>query len=327
MTIFSLAAALGPAALYFLIGMIIFETSTWDNVSQEIVTGYTLTLLFMMSPLTAVVSEIPTLGRASIALGKINHVQKELADQAEDLNGSMSAVVSKHPGPIEFIGVTHRYKRENDERNFTLGPLDLTLHPGEVVFITGGNGSGKSTLGLLLVGLYNSESGEIRLNDEVVCGDRLEYYRQQFSVVFSDFYLFESLLGLMEAGLDERAQAYLTKLQLDHKVKVENGIFSTIELSQGQRKRLALVTAYLEDRPFYVFDEWASDQDPVFKELFYTTLLADLKARGKTVVVITHDDRYFHLADRCIRLENGHILESQEMRLESVHTACLNVEA
>ncbi|MDO9312171.1 MAG: ATP-binding cassette domain-containing protein, partial [Nitrosomonas sp.] len=219
----------------------------------------------------------------------------------------------------------HRYKRERDERNFTLGPLNLTLQPGEVVFITGGNGSGKSTLGLLLVGLYSPESGQITLNDEVVCGESLEYYRQQFSVVFSDFYLFESLLGLVKADLDERAQAYLNKLQLDHKVKVENGIFSTIELSQGQRKRLALVTAYLEDRPFYVFDEWAADQDPLFKELFYTTLLADLKARGKTVVVITHDDHYFHLADRCIRLENGQSLESQKTQLEPVHATCLNM--
>lgn len=325
MTVFTLAAALGTATLYFLIGIVIFETSTWENISQEIVTGYTLTLLFMMSPLTAVVSGLPTLSRASIALGKINHVQKELVEQAEDVNGFAPAVVSTHPGSIEFIEVTHRYKRERDERNFTLGPLNLTLQPGEVVFITGGNGSGKSTLGLLLVGLYSPESGQIRLNDEVVCGESLEYYRQQFSVVFSDFYLFESLLGLVKADLDERAQAYLNKLQLDHKVKVENGIFSTIELSQGQRKRLALVTAYLEDRPFYVFDEWAADQDPLFKELFYTTLLADLKARGKTVVVITHDDHYFHLADRCIRLENGQILESRKTQLEPVHATCLNM--
>ena len=117
----------------------------------------------------------------------------------------------------------------------------------------------------------------------------------------------------------------MTRLQLDHKVSVEGGVFSTVELSQGQRKRLALVTAYLEDRPFYVFDEWAADQDPLFKELFYTTLLADLKARGKTVVVITHDDHYFHLADRCIRLENGQILESQKARVEQVHATRLNM--
>ncbi len=321
MTVFTFAATLGTAILYFLIGIIVFETSTWESITQEIVIGYTLTVLYMMSPLTAVISGLPTLSRASIALGKINHLRKELVDQSEDLNGCTPTVLSTHPGLLEFIEVTHRYKREGDERNFTLGPLNLTLQPSELVFITGGNGSGKSTLGLLLVGLYNPEGGQIRLNNAVICGSNSEYYRQQFSVVFSDFYLFESLLGLVGSDLDERAQTYLTKLQLNHKVKVENGIFSTIELSQGQRKRLALVTAYLEDRPFYVFDEWAADQDPLFKELFYTVILSDLKARGKTVVVITHDDHYFHLADRCIRLEDGLIVEGvPPIRKEQTHT-------
>jgi putative ATP-binding cassette transporter len=126
-------------------------------------------------------------------------------------------------------------------------------------------------------------------------------------VVFSDFYLFEELLGLKNSYLDAQATKYLQQLQLDHKVKVENGQLSTTALSQGQRKRLALLTAYLEDRPIYLFDEWAADQDPVFKEIFYTKLLPELRSRGKTVLVISHDDRYFHLADRIIKLDYGKI--------------------
>lgn len=217
-------------------------------------------------------------------------------------------------GAIELIEVAHRYHREGEDHNFTLGPLNLLLKPGELVFLTGGNGSGKSTLALLLVGLYSPEGGRITLNGAVIGEANREEYRQRFSVVFSDFYLFESLLGLVESNVDERARAYLTQLQLDRKVTVADGVFSTVELSQGQRKRLALVTAYLEDRPFYVFDEWAADQDPLFKELFYTVVLSDLKARGKTVVVITHDDHYYHVADRCIRLEDGRIVEDRHVR-------------
>lgn len=324
MTLFILATALGTAFLYFLIGIILFETIKWEGITLEIITGYTLTVLYMMSPLTGIVNNLPTLGRASVALDKINRLKRELAEQLENTS-DMPVKASIYPELLEFIEVTHRYKREGDDRDFTLGPLNLILQPGELVFITGGNGSGKSTLGLLLVGLYCPEGGKIQLNGEVVCDANRENYRQQFSVVFSDFYLFESLLGLVDDNLDDRARTYLTRLQLDHKVSVEGGVFSTVELSQGQRKRLALVTAYLEDRPFYVFDEWAADQDPLFKELFYTTLLADLKARGKTVVVITHDDHYFHLADRCIRLENGQILESQKARVEQVHATRLNM--
>jgi putative ATP-binding cassette transporter len=186
--------------------------------------------------------------------------------------------------------------------------LTLTFDPGEVVFLVGGNGSGKSTLGKILTGLYPPEKGEIRLNGRPVTDENRDNYRQLFSSVFSDFYLFENLLGLRAEGLDERARGFLTQLHLEHKVKVRAGQLSTIDLSQGQRKRLALLTAYLEDRPFYFFDEWASDQDPQFKDLFYRELVPELRARGKTIVVITHDDRYFPLADRVIKLDYGQLM-------------------
>lgn len=99
----------------------------------------------------------------------------------------------------------------------------------------------------------------------------------------------------------------MRQLNLDNKVQVENGKFSTIVLSQGQGKRLALLTAYLEKRPIYLFDEWASDQDPFFRDVFYEKILLNLKQQGKTVLVISHDDRYFHLADRVIKLDYGKI--------------------
>jgi putative ATP-binding cassette transporter len=175
------------------------------------------------------------------------------------------------------------------------------------VFIVGGNGSGKSTLAKLITGLYIPEAGEIRLDEELITEQNREWYRQHFSVVFSDFYLFDELWGLENSGLDSKVQEYLKVLQLDHKVKVTNGKFSTTALSQGQRKRLALLTAYLENRPIYLFDEWAADQDPAFKKIFYTELLTKLRDQGKTVLVISHDDRYFHLADRIVKLEYGKV--------------------
>src|SRR5688500_9922608 len=167
-----------------------------------------------------------------------------------------------------------------------LGSTDASLQPGEVVFIAGSNGSGKSTLAKIITGLYPPESGEIRLDGKVINDRNRDDYRQLFSAVFADFYLFENLIGLEKSGLDAQAREYLAELHLDHKVKVKDGALSTTALSQGQRKRLALLTAYLEDRPIYLFDEWASDQDPMFKEIFYTQILPDLKSRGKTVIAI-----------------------------------------
>ena len=190
-----------------------------------------------------------------------------------------------------------------------LGPMDLTIHQGELLFIVGGNGSGKTTLAMLLLGLYQPEAGTITLNGVPVTEANLENYRQYFSAVFSDFHLFEQLLGTDQQALSDRTTHYIKLFGMAHKVKVIDSKFSTIDLSSGQRKRLALVSSYLEDRPIYLFDEWASDQDPVFKRVFYTELLPDLKARGKTVLIITHDDAYFHLADRIIKLEDGHLEE------------------
>jgi putative pyoverdin transport system ATP-binding/permease protein len=194
-----------------------------------------------------------------------------------------------------------------DEKGFMLGPISLSLQPGELLFIIGGNGSGKSTLAKLITGLYAPQSGEIQLNGKSVNQDNVEWYRQHFSAVFSDFYLFDSYLGFDRDTLDREVEDYLKQLQLSHKVSVKDGVLSTTNLSQGQRKRLALLETYLEDRPIYIFDEWASDQEPRFRELFYKQMLPGLKERNKIVIVITHDDRYFHLADHVIKLDYGKI--------------------
>jgi putative ATP-binding cassette transporter len=205
------------------------------------------------------------------------------------------------------MGVTHQYGGDTSDSRFVLGPVNLKFAPGEVVFVVGGNGSGKTTLAKLITGLYAPEKGGIIIDGEPITDVNRESYRQLFSVVFSDFYLFESLLGFQSPEGDERAREYLGRLNLDHKVKVTNGKLSTIDLSQGQRKRLALLTAYLEDRPIYLFDEWAADQDPSFKELFYLHLLPELRDKGKTVFVISHDDKYYHVGDRTIKLEYGKV--------------------
>ncbi len=217
-----------------------------------------------------------------------------------------------HPHPRPHHGAR---MHENDrgfpprppERGFQLGPISLSFQPGKITFLVGGNGSGKSTLAKLITGLYSPQSGTITLNGTLITEENREWYRQHFSAIFSDFFLFDRCLGMGNADLDQEATTYLKHLQLDHKVQVKNGVFSTTQLSQGQRKRLALLIAYLEDRPVYVFDEWAADQEPLFREFFYREILPSLKQRRKTVLVITHDDRYFHMADQLIKLDYGQI--------------------
>ncbi|MGH8610890.1 MAG: cyclic peptide export ABC transporter [Gammaproteobacteria bacterium] len=307
--LFILAGNIAGTLLFIVVGVILFGLPAQLSLSNSILTGFVLALLYLMAPLAELVGDLPELSRAGIALHRIKALGQKLDASSELATSGAQPRQELFPGDLELIGVTHRYRREGDDLPFVVGPIDLTIRRGQIVFLIGGNGSGKTTLALLLVGLYAPEHGEIRVGGQRINEGERERYRQQFSAVFSDFYLFDRLLGFRDHELDAEACDYLMRLQLDHKVRIEHGVFSTLDLSQGQRKRLALLVAFLEDRPFYVFDEWAADQDPVFKRIFYMEILPALKARGKTVVVITHDDGYFGVADRCLKLEDGKISE------------------
>ena len=307
MSIFRAAGAWGNLVYLVVIGLLIFVVPALTNVDTRTLTGYTLAILYTMVPIATIMNVGPSFGTANVALRKIESLG--LSSVSDTNKDDLLALPAPEPSweRLELVGVTHSYHQEVENSSFTLGPIDLAFRSGELIFMGGGNGSGKTTLAKILTGLYPPEDGEIRLDGQPITDENREDYRQNFSVVFFDFYLFESLLGLDATELDAKAREYLAKLQLDHKVQIEDRMLSTTDLSQGQRKRLALLTAYLEDRPFYVFDEWAADQDPLFREIFYTQILSELKRRGKTVLVITHDDRYYYLADRLIKLDYGKV--------------------
>jgi putative ATP-binding cassette transporter len=304
-TFFAITTSWGQLVFFFAMGFVIFALPNLLAINPQTLSGYILTFTYLMMPMNNIISKLPLLSKASIALQKIESLGLSLASRAEVSTVPPAAKTAWHR--LQLKGVIHTYHTAEEDKSFILGPIDLTLYPQEIVFIVGGNGSGKSTLAKLITGLYIPEAGEIRLDQDLITEQNREWYRQHFSVVFSDFYLFDELLGLENSGLDHKVQEYLKLLQLEHKVKIKNGRLSTTALSQGQRKRLALLTVYLEDRPIYLFDEWAADQDPAFKEIFYKELLQKLRDKGKTVLVITHDDRYFHVADRIIKLEYGKV--------------------
>jgi putative ATP-binding cassette transporter len=302
--IYALTASFGHLLIFILIGLLIFALPALQPTTTATTIGYSLVILYLLSPLEVIMSALPTLGRANVALQKIEAMGLSLAAESSERSTAITSPDNSGYESLKLQGVTHAYDSEDGD-GFKLGPIDLSFRPAELVFLVGGNGSGKTTLAKLLTGLYAPDEGAVYLDGEKITDETRDQYRQLFAAVFADFYLFESLLGLHAGALDEQALQFLRRLQLDRKVQVIDGVLSTTDLSHGQRKRLALLTAYLEDRPCYVFDEWAADQDPVFKEIFYLRLLPELKARGKTVIVISHDDRYFHVADRILKLNYG----------------------
>jgi len=303
---FTTAASMAQLLFFGVIGfLVLFFPKLSPGVTAETLTAYTLVLLYLVVPLDALSSIAPNFNRAVVALRRIDALGIRLEGLAEPSAESDQA--HSDWKSLALRGVVHTYHREKEDRLFKLGPIDLEFRPGESVFIIGGNGSGKTTLAKIILGLYQPEEGDILLDGELVQDRNRDAYRQLFTGVFSDFFLFESLLGIDPDRLEDSAREYLKRLQLDHKVRIEDGRLSTLDLSQGQRKRLALLTAYLEDRSIYLFDEWAADQDPLFKEVFYRQLLPELKKRGKTVIAISHDDGYYDAADRVVKLADGQL--------------------
>ncbi|MEX0271654.1 cyclic peptide export ABC transporter [Leptolyngbyaceae cyanobacterium UHCC 1019] len=315
LTLFAMTSSWGKLIFFFAIGFVLFALPKLMTISPQTLAGYVLIFTYLMLPMDGLINSLPVISRAGIALKKIEALDISLAGWAEAT--STPDRIHQEWKELQLQGVTHAYQTEQEDSNFGVGPIDLTLYPGELVFIVGGNGSGKSTLAKLLLGLYVPQSGEIRFDGQQINDQNREWYRQHFAVVFADFFLFDRLLGLDRSDLDTAAHDYLRRLKLDHKVSVKNGNLSTTALSQGQRKRLTLLTAYLEQRPIFLFDEWAADQDPVFKEVFYTEILPQLREQGKTILCISHDDHYFHLADRIIKLDYGQIEYDKPLKSRS----------
>jgi putative ATP-binding cassette transporter len=302
--LFVVANAAGSSLYFLCVAAAIAGAPVLGVAEPAVLTGFVLTLLYMKGPVEQALQALPAMARGLIAPRRIEALVAAFgAVPAEE--GAAAAVPVLRQG-IEMSAVVYRFAADAGAAGFEIGPVDLVVRPGEMVFVCGANGSGKTTLIKLLLGLYAPQAGTIRIDGRAVDDAARDAYRQHFSAVLSDYFLFEDLPpGADAAGVP----AHLDRLGLAGKLMVEGERLSSIDLSTGQRKRLALLNAYLERRPVVVFDEWAADQDPAFRRLFYEALLPEMKAQGRTLVVISHDDRYFAGADRLLRLADGRIVE------------------
>ena len=287
-------------------GLILFVIAAALQLPRDAMVSYLLVTMFLSRPMQSLMRQIPELLRGDVALNKIRTLNLSMEGPQDREQPPCFERPAASDARLDLSNVSYTYRSELAP-SVPQGPGAPPPKAGQITFIVGGNGSGKSTLAKLITGLYPPASGSLVLNGEKIGHDNIEWFRQNCSAVFADYHLFEDYLGFDRPGIDDEVRHYLHRLQIAHKVTVHDGRLSTVALSQGQRKRLALLTALLEDRPIYLFDEWAADQEPRFREVFYTELLTDLKNRGKTVIVITHDDRYFHCADRLVKLDFGQI--------------------
>lgn len=296
-------------AIFFLTVAVLLSTRAWTGLSASAVSGAVLVLLYVRGPLEQTLQALPAMSSAEISMQRVADLTAELP--RDNSLGSVP-VAPAFRDAISLQDAVYTFRRPDNMpdgvEGFVLGPLNLTIRKGETLFIVGENGSGKTTLVKLLLGLYAPTSGHLLLDGEPMTGDGVASYRQLFSSVFSDYFLFDDLIDPSSQDL-EIAQHWLERLEIAHKVKVVDNKFSTTDLSTGQRKRLALVQAFLDHRPIMMLDEWAADQDPTFRKIFYMEILPELKALGRTLIVVSHDDRYFDCADTVIGLKAGKIVD------------------
>ncbi len=299
------ANSYGDLLFFFVIGVIAFVFTNYHSVAADELAAIVLVLLYVTGPVAMILNVVPRMSVAVVSLRKIEEIFGELpASMGED-----RPLTRREWREISFRDTCYVHKSDEHHEGFMVGPASFTLRKGEITFIVGGNGSGKSTLGKMLSLHYLPSAGSIAFDSQVVDESCIDDFRQDVAAIFSDYYLFDRLLCEYDDAKLEMAERYLREFGLQHKVSIRDGMFSTTDLSDGQRKRLALVVSFVDDKKLYLFDEWAADQDPAFKRIFYTEIVPELKARGKAVVVVSHDDRYFHVADQVLVMEDGKVVE------------------
>jgi len=304
---FVIAKSLGSMLFFVVIGLALALQSMWPSNDPTVMSGFVLVLLYMKGPLEHLIGTLPIISKAQIAFRRIAELSNQFSSPEPHLLLDDRSQPAMNLNTLELRDVRYRFPPVEGSEPFQLGPVNLRIDQGEIVFIVGENGCGKTTLIKLLLGLYAPQEGSILIDGKPVTAQSRDDYRQLFTTIFADYYLFDELIQ-GDKPVPQDAERYLERLEIGHKVSIRDGKFSTTDLSTGQRKRLALVSAWLEERPVLVFDEWAADQDPTFRRVFYTQLLPDLKRLGKTIIVISHDDRYFDVADQLVRLSRGQVV-------------------
>lgn len=297
------------SAIFFATLLVVFVASMALAVDNVVLSGFVLALLYVKGPTEQLIGGLPLLGAAQASLRKVSELSAGFAPVASALPRPAAAVPPFVGDTIALVDAVYQYPASEMDGGFTLGPVELEIRRGETLFIVGANGTGKTTLIKLLTGLYTPAAGTLLCDGRPVDRASLDAYRELFSVIFFDFFLFDDLVSARPFWREEAAR-YLDMLEIAHKVSIRGEVFTTTDLSTGQRKRLALVQALLEDRPIIVLDEWAADQDPAFRHAFYAQLLPELKRQGKTLVVVSHDDRYFGIADRIVTMAAGRFVDT-----------------
>jgi putative ATP-binding cassette transporter len=303
---FAVGYMFSEMVFYLLLASIIFLLPQFETLYTGTLTRLTAAILFIIGPLENIVTTIPLFIKAIHATQNIDNLENKISSFTP-ANANSSYPTLPPFEEIQLENVIYEYMDEEKQASFTLGPINFHLRKGELICIVGGNGSGKSTFLKVLTNLYHQGSGKTLLNGKNLKLYNPDDYRYWFSTIFTDFHLFPKIYGIPDLDPD-KVNEYINLMGLSHKTHFNGQNFSNVRLSTGQRKRLALICTLLEDKPIMILDEVTADQDPGFKQFFYTQVLPSLRNKGKTIIMVSHDDKYAEQFDRVIEMEYGKII-------------------
>ncbi|MEA3315869.1 MAG: cyclic peptide export ABC transporter [Campylobacterota bacterium] len=294
--------------LYILLGTIVFVIPHLVSDESTLIIQVTAAMLFIIGPLDNIIYVLPMASKTTLAINNLDNLEEHLDKNANEVYKASEKTIDNFNkfDTINLENISFNYKKSQYNKEFKLSPINFEINRSEILFVVGSNGSGKSTFIKLLLGLYYPNKGNIRIKSTRVDEFNYEAYRNLFTIILPDFYIFEELHGLKDID-EDLINELLIEMKLIDKTRYINGKFTNLDLSTGQKKRLALVVSMLDNKPIFVFDEWASDQDPEFRKYFYKVILPRLKEQGKTIIAVTHDDAYFDYCDRLIKMDKGEI--------------------
>ena len=229
---------------------------------------------------------------------------------------------------LEVSHVTKRYGSGATEVA-AVRDVSLSVAPGEIVLIMGPSGSGKTTLLSMLGALLKPSAGEIRMNGDVISAmreNRLPDIRlHKFGFIFQDFNLLSALSALENVAIVaelagvKRSEAHRKSRQLMTELGLGERLnFLPEKLSGGEKQRVAIARALVNDPALSLADEPTANLDSKIGHEIMRLLRSIAKEQGRSVVIVSHDQRIKDIADRVLWLEDGEFKEMVSMATDPV---------